>query len=383
MPGARRARRVAATSLLMVVTGSLVSPPVAAEPTGPATPVLRLEPAVGSGVSSVTLPLARSLRDAGAGERRTASLGATSFSLVALTWRGADPALRVRTRSDGEWGRWLPAPALTDLPDAGDEGRAGVRGTEPLWVGPSDAVQVSLRGARPRALSLVLIDPGVRASDRSAATGPTVRPRAALPDGAPRPEIRSRRDWSADEGWRTSPPRYNTRLKQVHVHHTVTGNDYARRDVPGLIRGMYRYHTHDLGWSDIGYNFLVDRFGQTWLGRAGGAARRVRGAHTLGFNNTSTGIAVIGNFEGHAPPDAVRRAIVRLAAWKLDRNGRDPEGQVWVRSQGSDLYRDGERVRLPVIDGHRDTNQTACPGQDLYDLLPSIRHRAQRRVDRY
>ena len=146
------------------------------------------------------------------------------------------------------------------------------------------------------------------------------------------------------------------------MHHTVTANDYRRSDVAGLIRGMYRYHTASLGWSDLGYNFLVDRFGRSWVGRAGGPARRVRGAHTLGFNNTSTGISVIGNFEDAAPTTEVINAIVRLAAWKLDREGGVPSGTVRVRSQGSDRYPAGTTPRLPVIDGHRDTNQTACPG---------------------
>ena len=117
--------------------------------------------------------------------------------------------------------------------------------------------------------------------------------------------------------------------------------------------------------------------------QGGGPGRRVRGAHTLGFNGTSTGVSVIGNFEVAEPPREVIGAIIRLAAWKLDRNGRTPSGTVRVLSEGSDRYPAGTRPRLPVIDGHRDTNQTACPGRLLYDDLPRIRNRTQRRVDRF
>ena len=102
---------------------------------------------------------------------------------------------------------------------------------------------------------------------------------------------------------------------------------------------MYRYHTRYLGWSDIGYNFLVDRFGRIWTGRAGGARRPVRGAHTLGFNSTSAGVAVIGNFELTRPSDRVLDAVAAVAAWKLQRFDRDPLGNVRVWSRGSDRFR--------------------------------------------
>ena len=385
-PEGRRGIRIAAV-VSTLVAGLLAGVPTAAAGTS-RPPLLRLQADPGSPVSTLELPLgASSWRPSPRGPATTPRLRTTTYSLVGATWRGAesgaDPGVRVRSRTGGRWGDWRSLPVLTDRPDAGAEGIPGRRGTEPLWVGPADGVQVRVRH-EPRRLRLVLIDPGRTPGDRSAS--PTARPflRArAAGTGAPRPDLLGRRDWAADESWRTSEARYNPGLRQVHVHHTVTANDYRRSDVAGLIRGMYRYHTASLGWSDLGYNFLVDRFGRSWVGRAGGPARRVRGAHTLGFNNTSTGISVIGNFEEAAPTTEVINAIVRLAAWKLDREGGVPSGTVRVRSQGSDRYPAGTSPRLPVIDGHRDTNQTACPGQLLYDRLPVIRRRTQRRVDRF
>lgn len=371
-----------------LVAGLLAGVPPAGA--GPARAPLRLEREHGSPVSALELRLgASSWRSSAGGPATTRRLRTTTtYSLVGVTWRGtasgADPHLSVRSRTGGRWGTWRPLGLLTDGPDAGAEGVPGLHGTEPLWVGPADGVQVRARRG-PRRVTLVLIDPGHTPGDRVAPTRAPVRATAptAGEEPVPRPSLLGRRDWDADESWRTSAPRYNRRLKQVHVHHTVTGNDYAADDVPGLIRGMYRYHTKSLGWSDLGYNFLVDRFGRTWVGRAGGAGRKVRGAHTLGFNNTSTGVSVIGNFESGPAPRAVLAAIARVAAWKLDRNDGNPSGSVRVTSQGSDLYPAGARPRLPVIDGHRDTNQTACPGRFLYDQLPGIRRRTQRRMDRF
>jgi len=259
-----------------------------------------------------------------------------------------------------------------------------------VWTGEATDIDVRVTGAGHRDLQLVLIEPGDLPSGAPAAAPAARAPLATgtlgpatTGESAPRPELRTRRSWGANPRWRNGRPHYNDRLKQVHVHHTATGNSYRRSDVPGLLRGMYRYHTQSLGWFDIGYNFLVDRFGRAWIGRSGGPDRLVRGAHTLGFNEESVGIAMIGTMTQRKPWHPAVRTLVRLAAWKLDAHGRDATGQVRVTSTGSDRYRDGARPRLPVIDGHRDTNETECPGRRLYERLPSIRRQTQRRIDRF
>jgi uncharacterized protein with LGFP repeats len=332
--------------------------------------------------------LAGSLERERPGRWSTGRHATEPFRMVALTWRGdLDATLRVRTRSRGTWSEWQVLRAMEDGPDPDvAEGTLERRGVHPLWVPRSDGVEVLVTGERrPDALRLVLIDPGRLDSDDSETPSlPQQRPgsaRGGKRRRAPRPALRSRRDWGADESLREGKPVMCRTIQQVHVHHTASGNDYSRREVAGLIRGFYRYHTQSLGWSDLGYNFLVDRFGRTWVGRAGGPGRPVRGAHTLGFNHTSVGVAVIGNFEGRRVPDRVVTALVRLAAWKLDAYGRRPRGKARVYSKGSDLYPTGW-VRLKVIDGHRDTNQTACPGEELQKRLPEIRRRAHFHVKR-
>ncbi len=349
--------------LTLVLTLPLLAAPAAGAPPSPER--VSLEPAPGAGVRSAEVALVTG----------TSSLRTDPYAMVGATWAAGDPVVQVRTPD----GPWLTLPRLADGPTPGEgEGEAGLTATELVWVGESQDVDVRVTG-RASGLELVLIDP---ADGRPAAASAARRTSSAERGSAPKPAMRTRQDWDADPSWRNGRPRYNKRLKQVHVHHTATGNGYRRTDVPGIIRGMYRYHTHHLGWFDLGYNFLVDRFGRAWVGRSGGPSRLVRGAHTLGFNKTSVGIAVIGTFEERTPRKDARRMVARLAAWKLDRHGRDATGKVWVRSTGSDKYADGERARLPVVDGHRDTNDTACPGQRLYRRLPGIRRVAQARIDR-
>lgn len=348
--------------------------------------LLRLSSKGGTGLDALDVRLGDGLLPAVAGGRyRSARLPTTTHSMVAFTWRGtAEPMIEVKSRMDGLWGPWQSFGVLHDLPDLGSEEASDVTGTDLRWIGDSDGIQIRVAGPRPRDLSLVLLHPSRTLADRLSAPGGRGRRASAQGRATPRapaPTIISRAAWGADESLREGPPRYNETIKQVHVHHTVSSNSYGKQDVAGLIRGMYRYHTRNLGWSDIGYNFLVDRFGRTWEGRAGGVASAVRGAHTLGFNDTSTGVAVIGNFELVAPGGPVISALAALAAWKLDLYGLQADGLVRVVSEGSDKYRASRVVRLPTIDGHRDTNDTACPGQNLYDVLPRIRARTQAIID--
>ncbi|WP_125037830.1 peptidoglycan recognition protein [Nocardioides sp. LS1] len=383
-----RASGARAAAALVMAAGLALPVPVGAHAAGkPHRPPEVLLRSVGdSGVREADVRLRRSdfhdTTDGADGDRRTKRLRTSSYRLAGLTWRGDGSSLMMRNRAGSGWSAWHPMPALSDLPSADSPDASATSGTEPLWVGGSDAVQIGLHGPIPQRLTLVLIDPGRRKSD-SAEPEPTNRTGHHHWKHAPRPPIRLRKAWGAVDSWRNGGPWYVRTIQQVHIHHTVTANRYSRADVPALIRGMYRYHTHNLGWSDIGYNFLVDRFGRIWEGRKGGAGLPVQGAHTLGFNETSTGIAAIGNFELVKPSQKMLTAIVRLASWKLDKYHRDVPHWAHVFSHGSDRFRWGRTVVLPRIDGHRDTNQTACPGRRLYAKLPGIRRRATIRVRHY
>ena len=284
------------------------------------------------------------------------------------------PKILVRFRGKGGWSPWRPAPLLRDLPDPSTGEGIGKAGTAPLVVEPSDGVQVQVSGSLPPELSITLIHAAAIASDARLLAGSTSRSfsRAAAAAVAV-PSIYTRAQWGANEGWRDGSPRYNSTILQAHVHHSASGNGYAQGDVPALIRSFYKYHTHSLGWSDIAYNFLVDSFGTIWEGRYGGMDQAVRGAHTLGFNASSTGFCVIGNLDSVQPTQPTLDSLARLAAWKLSLYGRDPQGWTQVTSEGSDKFPKGKVVTLPVIDGHRDTNDTACPGGNLYAQLATVR----------
>ncbi|MFF7964108.1 peptidoglycan recognition protein [Streptomyces sp. NPDC007903] len=222
-----------------------------------------------------------------------------------------------------------------------------------------------------------------RGSERAvtARAAPPAPNTAPVAHHAPRPPILPRSAWLDRATLRRQPPpRYDDRVVAVFVHHTDSPNDYDCADAPRIIRSLYSGQTGARHWDDIGYNFLVDRCGTIYEGRAGGADRAVTGAHSQGFNHGSAGIAALGTFTaGASVPTAMTDAIAALAAWKLGPSDTDPRARVRLTST-SDLsrYHSGTPATLPAIAGHDTAYRTTCPGAALTATLPAIRAEAAR-----
>jgi hypothetical protein len=205
--------------------------------------------------------------------------------------------------------------------------------------------------------------------------------RIPAPHSAPRPSIVPRTAWLKDSTRGAQPPpRYDDKVIAVFVHHTDSPNAYTCAETPRVIRYLYMGQTGARQWDDIGYNFLVDRCGTIYEGRAGGTDRPVTGAHTQGFNHRTTGIAAVGTFTAGVPvPKAMTDAIAALAAWKLGLSGIDPRTKVrLVSSNGLSRYAAGSTASLPAVAGHDDGYMTSCPGEALSARLPEIRELAAR-----
>ena len=238
----------------------------------------------------------------------------TGFAAIGVTWQpgvGLEEdqiSVQVRTRTADAWSEWETLEYDDEHgPDAGSAEAVDARpGTEPMFVGDVDEVQVEARTegvALPDDLSLALVDPGAaQASETATAAnkpsgqqagaydeeyaqqGAMMESEGAASEGAAseglvlqaatanakaaravaQPTVYSRAQWGADESIRNkSALRYGT-ISAGFVHHTVNANDYTEDQVPAIIRSIYAYHVKSRGWSDIGYNFLVDRFGRIW-----------------------------------------------------------------------------------------------------------------------
>ena len=295
-------------------------------------------------------------------QRQLAGSRTPRFTMVGLHWQGRG-TVAFRTRSvTGRWSAWRPAaPEAEDRPDAGarERSRPGWRIGNPFWTGLSDRLQAKTRGSVRRVRAFYVLSGADAVPPRTLSL-------------AESPPIISRLAWRANESIRRADPLYADSLHFAVVHHTAGTNSYTRAESAAIVRGIMAYHVQGNGWNDVGYNFLVDKYGQVFEGRYGGVDRNVVGAHAEGFNTGSVGVAVIGNYDGTGITAAARSALVRLLAWRLDVGHVDPRSTLSWPSGGNPRFPSGVPVLLRAISGHRDTGFTECPGDVLYGQLNSL-----------
>lgn len=303
------------------------------------------------------------------------------FSLVGVTWDYdagvTDTIVQVRVQDEtGEWGGWSSVTVEDADQNEGTDSGGDLRGgTAPLWTGPSSGVEAELvtrSGSQPTNVTLDLVDPGISDADASLQT-PDIQDTADAATAMP--DVYSRAQWGANENIRTWDPEYAATIKAATLHHTADTNDYTAAQVPAMMRSIYQYHTVSRGWGDIGYNVIVDKYGRLWEGRYGGLASTVIGAHAGGFNTSTFGVSMLGNYDTAQTPQAMINAVEAIIAWKFSLYGVNPNGTVVLTSSGGGTakYAAGARVTLPTIFGHRDVGSTTCPGQYGYARLPEIR----------
>jgi hypothetical protein len=301
------------------------------------------------------------------GERTLAATSSREFDMVGLHWRGPG-SVQFRTRSlAGKWSSWRrAAPESEDLPDIGSPEASASRGWRlgnPYWTGPSDRIAYRLDGRVLRLRAYFVHSPDVRIPLRHVSM-------------AGSPPILSRSTWGANEAIRRAPPSYAPSVQFALVHHTAGTNSYTASQSAAIVRGIEIYHVKGNGWNDIGYNFLVDKYGQIFEGRYGGVDKNVIGAHAEGFNTGSVGVAMLGTYGSAAPPPVAQSALAKLLAWRLDLAHVDPRSTLTWVSGGNAKFVAGASVTLRAVSGHRDTGFTSCPGAALYAQLGAIAQKA-------
>jgi hypothetical protein len=363
---ARRLRNILLPALGLTGAGllSAAAPAVSTQPSPPSGHDFTQPVPQARQVADVSPALARRNATRGYGAEgpvlyRTAPVTAPhSFDFVGV--EGEMGALEFRARRAGEpWSDWV------ETADG-----------DPVYTGGADQVQVRSRGTRIEGrLHYVNVSAGnAPASDLLRSKG-----------SSPKPEFISRSEWGADRKNGGCHPRQDPdygKVKAGVIHHTVSTNDYTEAEAPSIVLGICRYHRNSNGWNDIGYNALVDRFGNLYEGRAGGLGKPVVGAQVEGFNSQTAGIATIADHRSKKPTRGEINGLVDYLSWKLGKSGVDAVGKTRLLSDGgsTNRYPKGQRPRVKEVLGHGDLGFTECPGGEMKERVPAVRRKVQDRI---
>ena len=407
----------AASASAAAVLGATATVPALAQTTGAAgAPVPSILPAATDPQADAAL--------------LTDPLEVDRFFVAGFTWTGGADLpdgvrIYLRVRENGSWSPWY----LSEAADSGRDDRA-TPGTGEFVTGGADAIQASVVGSSlPAGLKLALVpsrpqgeevlgaddltttqaaptpviedasatenqgtqvDPAAMtlpaspasvtrpaaASVAAPATVPVVAPAATTANGLP-VAVTTRAEWGANASYMSWDPEY-ARAGHVVVHHTAGTNSYSAGQSAFIVRGIYYYHAVTLDWGDIGYNFLVDKFGTVFEGRSGSVAapagRMSIGAHARGVNTGTMGISMMGDYSTVSPSDAQLSSVGKMAGWFLKRAGiSDVTGWAGLHVWTTERYQAGSTISMPRILGHRDVGYTTCPGNVGYSKLGTIR----------
>ncbi len=276
------------------------------------------------------------------------------IGVAGVTWTAddANPEVFVRPVYDGVAGEWTQL-GTDDNPEP--DNPSASEGTDPLLLVDASAVQVATLATEPVAAQLQVY------ASAASSTGTDLAWK--------NPDILSRAAWGANESIVKRPYLYG-QVTGAMIHYTAGSNTYQAADVPAILRSIQAYHVNGRGWKDIGYNFLVDRFGRAWEGRGGGVDKAVEGGHAWGVTNARVfGISLMGTYDGSVkPPAAAIDTLEQVIAWKFLLHGVDPLGTTWGSGGQS-----GRDPKLQAISGHRDESNTLCPGDNVYSQMGQIR----------
>jgi len=162
---------------------------------------------------------------------------------------------------------------------------------------------------------------------------------------------------------------------KIIIHHTADDNNifltWGTWAAILEMQAIYKYHALTKWRGDVGYNFLIDPFGNIYEGRAWWAW--VVWAQTAWNNTPSIGIALMGNFNVNVPSDAALQSLVKLTTALAKKYRINPKGTATYFKKSTSVPYIKEYTNYTIV-GHQDAWVTACPWDTLYALLPEIRN---------
>jgi len=323
------------------------------------------------------------------------------FTHVGLHWLAAVPSdaglnFELRTSADGStWSSWSSA-QLRRLPEetpAGDYFASLVYADGARFVQYRASFETA-GGSSPslkRVTATVIDSPPTTASATAGDQLPTTPVQDA--DSGRTLTVTSREQWVANEKYRFNKrgqelwPEMFVPAKKLVVHHTATRNDYATAADAAEVRAIYYYHAVTQRYGDVGYTALIDKFGNVYEGRHGrgeGTGREILSAgvvagHDYAHNYGSAGIALLGDATQPGWPTTTNTgpmwdALVGFGVFEAGRHYLRPLSADGSTAAASDFLRSDNvwTNGMHNVSGHRETNNTACPGEKVMALLDEL-----------
>ncbi len=179
------------------------------------------------------------------------------------------------------------------------------------------------------------------------------------------------------------PESIHKNKNKIIIHHTADDYTAILTWWTGAaiteLQAIYKYHALTKWRWDIGYNFLIDPFGNIYEGRAWGAG--VVGAQTAWNNTPSVGISLMGNFNVNVPTDASLKSLVALTTALAKKYKIKPKSTVTYFKASSEVPYLKSYTNYAVA-WHTDAWATSCPGTNLYNLLPEVREQVSENLSK-
>ncbi|MFB9904578.1 N-acetylmuramoyl-L-alanine amidase [Allokutzneria oryzae] len=181
----------------------------------------------------------------------------------------------------------------------------------------------------------------------------------------PAPSIASCSTWGARPA-KSTPQLLDHKPTVLIVHQTEGPNstDHSKAHAYSMARSIQNHHMDSNRWIDSGQQFTISRGGHVLEGRhrslsaLKGGKQHVLGAHVGGHNDTHIGIENEGTYHTVTPPDQLWASLVTMCAYICQQYG----------------------IKVSNIKGHRDYNDTDCPGNKLYSMLPKLRQEVAQKL---
>ncbi|MFQ5569811.1 MAG: N-acetylmuramoyl-L-alanine amidase [Rhodothermales bacterium] len=179
-----------------------------------------------------------------------------------------------------------------------------------------------------------------------------------------------RSTWGATPFRGTPIPLNRPSYNYITFHHAAGFGGVTMEEGLQQVKNIQDFHQNGRGWSDIGYQFVMDQSGRLYQGRPflndsvpfEDGPPLVQGAHVGGHNTGNIGVSVLGCY--HPNEGSFCRDQMTPAAF---------DSLITMFSYLSERY----NVPPDNIKGHRDFSSTACPGDNNYSMLPLIRERVR------